>query len=367
MSSESMESPDISNTTITDEETAGEPMVNDQQESLKSDVSQDTESGSESGTTKVTFQPPGSSLCDSLTALSDQLSQMLTGNQMTGVAKLIHSHLPTTVGNPEIPVDGCPLLELIPIECRKQIWECLLYNPLLGESYAGDDYRAAFNLSPAILRVNKQTYNEGMDILYGRNRFLVQCTPYSSTCYRFAICALTRYQELENTSTAAEGNEKIIPAAKYVQHWSIVLSATVQGPPHTGNDLALLCRNIYMASIQSIEVLIIPRGIESGWDSADKYGDETQLALTLKPLERLRNIPRVTIRAAEFDEIPIDVMSDDEELADEFTPIFPNPVDEVRLITLIQGNSDVEIIEEMYKNLLTYAQTFERIEELSWI
>ncbi|TGO14195.1 hypothetical protein BTUL_0056g00020 [Botrytis tulipae] len=308
-------------------------------------------------------QQPGSLLCGSLTALSDQLSQMLTGDQLTKVAKLIHSHLPTAVGNPEIPVDGCPLLELIPIECRKQIWECLLYNPLLGESYAADDYRAAFDLSPAVLRVNKQTYNEGMDILYGRNRFLAQCVPYSSICFRFALCALTRYQELENASTAAEGDEEIIPAAKYVQHWKIVMSATVQGPPYTWNGLALLCRNIYMASIQSIEILIIPRGIESGWDSANKYGDETQLALNLKPLQRLRNIPRVTIRAAEFDEIPIDAMSDYEELADEFTPIFLNPVDEVRLVTLIQGNSDVEIIEEMYKNLLTYAQTFERIEE----
>ncbi|TGO31914.1 hypothetical protein BHYA_0382g00070 [Botrytis hyacinthi] len=363
MSTESMESPDVSNTTITDEETAGEPMVNDQQVSLQSDVSQATETGSDSGTTHVTVQLPDSSLCGILAALSNQLSQMLPGDQLIDVQKLIQAHLPTAVGNPAIPVDGCPLLEVIPIECRKQIWECLLYNPLLGEAFATYDYGVAFELSPAVLRVNKQTYNEGMDVLYGRNRFLVQCIPYSPNYFRFALCALTRYQQLDHFSTAVELDEIIISAAKHVQHWKIVLRATLQGPPHAWNGLASVCRNIYMASIQSIEVLIIPRGIESGWDSADTPGDESQLALALKPLERLRNIQRVTIRAAEFDEIPKDTMGDDEELADKFTPILPNPVDEVRLVTLIQGHSDVEIIEEMYQNLLTYAQTFERIEE----
>ncbi|KAF7930140.1 hypothetical protein BELL_0388g00020 [Botrytis elliptica] len=367
MSSEATESPECSiNTTIPDQETTGEPMMSDQQESLRSEVSQDIETDSNFVTTQVTAHRPASKLYGIPAALSIQLSQMLTGDQLMEVQNLIQAHFPTAIGDPAVPVDGCPLLELIPIECRKQIWECLLYNPLLGESFAIDeDNSVVFELSPAILRVNKQTYNEGMDILYGRNRFLVQCVPHHpfySEINLFVPCALTRYQEIGRTSTAVEVDDDIIPAAKYVQHWKIVLSATVHRS-YAWNGLASICRNIYMADIQSIEVLIIPRGVESGWESNDIYGDQSQLALTLKPLERLRNIQRFTIRAAEFDEIPRNSLNDEEELADAFTPILPDPVDEVRLVTLIEGNSDVEIIEEMYKNLLAYVRNFERIEE----
>ncbi|TGO44447.1 hypothetical protein BCON_0517g00050 [Botryotinia convoluta] len=361
MNSEKIQSTESTgSTTIPDQGMAVEPTMNDQEDSLQSDGSQNNETSSDSVTTQVTVHTPASSLHCIPAALSIQLSQMLTGDQLIKVQELIQAHLLTAVGNPAIPIYGCLLLELIPIECRKQIWEYLLYNPLLGESFATDAYGIAFELSPAILRVNTQTYNEGMDILYGRNRFLVHSLDFDTD--HFALCALTRYQQLDRVSTAVEGDDNIIPAAKYVQHWKIVLSATERGP-HVGNGLASLCRNIYMANIQSMEILIIPRGIERGWNSTDIYGDERQLALTLKPLERLRNIQQFTIRAAEFHEIPMDTLSDGEELANEFTPILPYPVDEVRLVTLIQGNSDVEIIEEMYKNLLTYVQNFERIEE----
>ncbi|KAF5873540.1 uncharacterized protein Bfra_005003 [Botrytis fragariae] len=365
MSSDTIQtSESTNNTTIPDQEMAGEPMVNDQEDSLQYEESQNNETSSDSVATDVTFHTLASLLHGIPAALSIQLSQMLSGDQFIRVQELIQAHLPTTVGDPAMPIDGCPLLELIPIECRKQIWECLLYNPLLGESFATGGYGVALELYPAILRVNKQTYNEGMDVLYGCNRFLVQCIPQSSyhfgTDY-FALSALTRYQLLNRVSTAA-GDNNIIPAAKYVQHWKIVLSATERGS-YVGNGLASLCRNIYMADIQSMEVLIVPRGIERDWGSAETYVDESQLALTFKPLERLRSIQQFTIRAAEFHEIHVDTLSYDEELAEEFTPILPDPVDEVRLVTLIQGNSDVEIIEEMYKNLLTYVQNFERIEE----
>ncbi|KAF7901754.1 uncharacterized protein EAF01_007053 [Botrytis porri] len=313
MSSDTIQTPEstTSNITIPDQEMAGEPIVNDQEDSLQSGGSQNKETRSDSVTTDVTVHTTASSLHGILAALSIQLSQIPSGDQLIRVQELIQTHLPTTVGNPAMPIDGCPLLELIPIECRKEIWEYLLYNPLLSESYAADGYGVEFELSPAILRVNKQTYNEGIDILYGRNRFLVQCIPQRSfnfgTDY-LALSALTRYQLFDRVNTSAEED--------------------FNGGSCVGNGLASLCRNIYMANIQSIDVLIIPRGIERDWGSAETYVDESQLALTFKPLERLRNIQQFTIRAAEFHEIPMDRLSDEAELADEFTPILPDPVDE---------------------------------------
>ncbi|KAB8296963.1 hypothetical protein EYC80_002369 [Monilinia laxa] len=109
-----------------------------------------------------------------------------------------------------------------------------------------------------------------------------------------------------------------------------------------------------MANILSLEILIIPRGVEQNWGSDENYGDESQLAITLYPLERLRNIPRFKIRPAEFHEIPKFAFSSGESLAVEFTPILPDPVDEVRLVTLIEGDSEVERIDKMYNFLLKY-------------
>ncbi|KAF7949117.1 hypothetical protein EAE96_008286 [Botrytis aclada] len=364
MDSDTIQTPEYaSNTTIHDQEMAGEPMLNDQEESLQSEESESNEASNDSVTTNALTHTPAWSLYGIPAALNIQLSQMLEGDQLFKVQELIQAHIQTAVGNPAIPVDGCPLLELIPIECRIQIWEYLLYNPLLGENLAIDEHGVPFDLSPAILRVNKQINNEGMDVLYGRNRFLVQCIPNSSLEGCFARSALTRYQHIELFGTDVEEHYNFIPAAEYVQHWKVILSATERVLLYVEIGLASFCRNIYMAKIQLMEILIIPRGIERDWDSADIYMDESRLALALQPLERLRKIQRFIIRAAEFHEIPRYLLSEEEELADVFTPILPHPVDEVRLVTLIEGNSDVEIIEEMYKNLLTYVQTFERIEE----
>ncbi|TEY53577.1 hypothetical protein BOTCAL_0244g00050 [Botryotinia calthae] len=298
-------------------------------------------------------------------ALSHRMAEFLSSDQLAKMKNLLQMHLLSPVGNPEIPGEGCPLLYVLNLDCRRLIWKCLLLNPLLGESFAIDDDQDSFGLFPTILRLNRQIYDEGIDILYGCNKFMVQCPPQSShdpEYDHFTLCALTRYEQIDLAYRGVKEDYDIIPAAKYVRHWKIVLSATVPDP-HINNGLLLLCRNICTANIQSTEVLIIPRGIERSWHSSETYSDERQLAQTLAPLERLKNIGRFIIRAAEFDEIPKVALSDREELAIEFTPILPDPVDEVRLITLIEGNSDVKIIEGMYMNLLAYVQNFERIEE----
>ncbi|KAI9646030.1 hypothetical protein NHQ30_005468 [Ciborinia camelliae] len=296
-------------------------------------------------------------------ALSNEISELLTEDQLVSMQSLFRAHLTSSVRNSKIPTKRCHLLKTMPIECRKQIWEYLLYNPLLGECFATDNKRAKFGLFPTVLRVNKQIYNEGMDILYGCNTFLVDCTPHR--IFHFAkgsvnFCALTRYQLLGRVDRSTRCEYGIIPAAKYVQHWKVVLSAI---EPNTNRDKGLLSfsRNTYMANIKSLEVLIVPRGIEPGWNVEDIYGDENQLTVTLSPLERLRNVKRFTIRQAEFHEIPQIAYIRENKFADELIPILPSPVDQVRLVTLIEGNSKVEIVEEMYKSLLTYAQTFERI------
>lgn len=370
----SQDSAHSSRSTTPDQEIVREPTMDVQQEQYQS-------AASENSTDEEVFEAPsgqisrpaqtGASIPGLPAALGREISQLLSEDQLAVMQGLFQNYLPTPNGNPEIPGNGCPLLNRIPIECRKQIWEYLLYSPILGEcvavdSIAMDNMQVKYDLFPAILRANKQTYNEGMDILYGQNTFLIECIPHEAYDHgidRVSFCALTRTQQIERINGVREGDKSIIPAAKHVQHWKVVLSAILC--EHDGdNGLLSFCRNICMANIRSLEILIIPRGIEQDHiNDGDEYGDEFQLTVTLSPLECLRNVQRCVIRPAELHEIPRYRFDSDEWLTDDFTPILPDPVDEVRLVTLIEGNSEIERIEGMYKNLLSYAQSFERIEE----
>ncbi|QSZ35540.1 hypothetical protein DSL72_008410 [Monilinia vaccinii-corymbosi] len=164
-------------------------------------------------------------------------------------------HLPSSAGN---PIDRCPLLNKIPIECRKQIWDYLLRNPLLGECFAADNNRAKFGLYSAIL-------SQQADIQRGHGY-----PPRE----QYIFDRLYSAPQLDRAAGDGGGDDSIIPAAK--------------GP----------------------------------------YVDEYQLAITLSPLERLRNIDRFTIRPAESHEIPNVAFAPGEPLAEEFVPILPDPVDE---------------------------------------
>ncbi|KAK6601413.1 hypothetical protein H4I96_06754 [Botrytis cinerea] len=271
-------------------------------------------------------------------ALSHEMAKFLSNDQLAKLKDLLQTHLPSPVGNPEIPVEGCPLLNVLNLDCRRLIWKRLLLNPLLGESFAIDDDQASFGLFPTILRINSQIHNEGMNILYGSNTFLIGCMPYKP--YSLAdwypkSCALTRAKHLNYTyDNVLESQNSVIPAARYVQHWKILISAVVTPPYATEKELL-------------------------GWNESDNYVNEDQLAIKLSPLERLRDVQQVVIRSAEFHEIP--GFAFDKKLADKFIPILPDAFDELRLIDLIQGDSEVETIAEMYKSLLAYAQAFERL------
>ncbi|KAA8568599.1 hypothetical protein MFRU_012g01430 [Monilinia fructicola] len=355
-----------SRSTTPDQETIEEAVMADEQEFIQPSEAEtplnDLKPESSSSEAIIQINPLIHGIPE---ALSNKISKLLTAEQLVVIQTMFRDHLPSTAGNPEIPVHDCLILKRIPIECRKQIWEYLLCNPLLGECLAADNNRASFGLFPAILRANRQAYNECMDILYGSNTFLIECIPHESFGFgsgRVTFCALTRSQQLDRADGDGQGDDSIIPAAKHVQHWKVVLSAKI-ADPNTDNGLLSFCRNIRMATIQSLEVLIVPRGVERDWELEYTYGDESQLVITLSPLECLRNIQRFAIRSAEFHEIPNVAFTSGESLAGEFIPILPDPVDEVRLVNLIQGNSEVERIEEMYKSLLVYAQAFERIEE----
>ncbi|KAF7881048.1 uncharacterized protein EAF02_006939 [Botrytis sinoallii] len=294
-------------------------------------------------------------------ALNHDMGKFLSNDQLAKVKDLLQAHLPSPICNPEVPVEGCPLLNSLSLDCRRLIWKLLLLNPLLGESFFIDGDQV-FGLFPAILRVNRQIYNKGMDILYGSNKFLIGCIPYNSYFWDSCLeCALARGQHLDRTGEdrEVESEKSLISTARYVQHWKILISA-IDFQQVATEKLLRLCHSIYMANIQSLEVLIIPKGIEDGWNMSDNYGYEHQLAITLSPLKRFRNVQQFNIRPAEIHEIP--AVAFDQELADEFIPILPSPVDEVELTGLIQGNSEVETIEKMYKTLLTYAQAFERFE-----
>ena len=95
----------------------------------------------------------------------------------------------------------------------------------------------------------------------------------------------------------------------------------------------------------------------------------------MAPLRLLRRVGTLSIRAAEPEEIQdlrlyerweYDLIDADSSMAED-TPVtsywdLPTQEAEDELVELVTGDSSVELLHEIYRNLLAYAQTFERLE-----
>ncbi|KAI9646029.1 hypothetical protein NHQ30_005467 [Ciborinia camelliae] len=297
--------------------------------------------------------------------LSNEISKLLSPHQLSEVAKLFQSHdifSKTRISKWSFS-EGPFLLRMIPIELRYRIWKQLLVNPDLGEasSVTEKENRGAktkYGLTPAILRVCKQTNVEGMEVLYRENTFVV-CDSISHD-YQIlrSACPLTRYEQVEHQS-------KIFT---YVRNWRVILRTenfnnwdspeVIHGLSHALSILKF-CRIICQSSPKSLELLLVPRKIS--YFPMNRHDLQADLEFALKPFSILRNIEHFTIRPAQLDEIPKDAIFKNSKMR--FYPTLPDPEHMSSLINLVRGNSEVELMHEMYQSLLQYSQGFERVPE----
>ncbi|KAF5873541.1 uncharacterized protein Bfra_005004 [Botrytis fragariae] len=266
-----------------------------------------------------------------------------------------------------------PSLQNIPTEIRRNIFICLLVNTELAEASAIDQNErygadSKYGLSPQVLLVCRLFHEEGKEVLYGLNHFIVESLPNIhvealEAIQPLTLCSpLTRWDN-QPTNSIQKASLQRNPGIRLVRKWRMILSAKLH-EPRSQDGLVELCRLLCELQILSggsllreLEVCIIPKGAEF------KYGylDAADMRENLVPLELLRNIPSVSIRTASISEIPDFVCRD--EWFD--TPlvtksILPTVPYRCFLIDLIQGNSEVELSTKMFTALLEYAQAFER-------
>ncbi|TGO44870.1 hypothetical protein BCON_0452g00020 [Botryotinia convoluta] len=271
-----------------------------------------------------------------------------------------------------------PSLQNIPTEIRRNIFICLLVSTELAEASSIDQIErygadVKYGLSPQVLLVCRLFHEEGKEILYGLNHFIVESLPNIrieslNAIQPFTLCSpLTRWDNQPTTHLPTNSIQKTLlhrnQGIRLVRKWRIILSARLY-ELRSQDGLVELCRLLCELQVLSggsllreLDVCIIPKGVEV----KHGYLDAVDMREILVPLELLRNIPRVSIRTASISEIPDFVCRDqwfDTPLVTK--SMLPTAPYRRLLIDLMRGNSEVELSTKMFTALLEYAQAFER-------
>lgn len=131
--------------------------------------------------------------------------------------------------NTSSTLDPTQELKTLPLEVRRHIWKSPLQNPDLGNASSiqkRDNYGAEvkYGLAPVILRVCKQFHEEGMQILYDENKFLIECIKRFNTDKMYRS-ALTRYRKFRsNTPYYVKNRIESARNMKSVKHWKVLVA-----------------------------------------------------------------------------------------------------------------------------------------------
>jgi hypothetical protein len=269
----------------------------------------------------------------------------------------------------------CYLLKKIPIEIRNQIYGHLLVNPLISQPDSINRSSThgtitKLDLWPAILRVNRQIYNEASVILYGSNTFRVECLyrhihPMSTITRKIDTCG-----HHETYASMAS-----VPAARKVKNWKLVITAykgcAYEAP---SPDLVDFCRAVCDARPLSLTVLVIPEGMERQDQNSFAYEPESdvynELRKVLNPVELFRGVKAFQIQEATDDELPtppaVTATHANPPRWGQRTPANDRTIKPASMLTglriFIESEFPLEYAFKMQKNLLIYTQAFERYE-----
>ncbi len=270
-------------------------------------------------------------------------------------------------------------------------------NPILGEPDSirtgfspGNGSKIKYGLTPGVLGTCHQMYVEASPILYGQNKTLIACVEVARPGRQskwiskwitewkqyINLSPLTRYYldgEMRDQSVQLEK----IPAFARVKNWKVLVSRldTIYDPRFCLSwGLSKFCGATCHSAPDTLELMIIPSSIEAFLKAK---GDTVDVYDLLAPFLILRRVGTSLIRAAEPEDLRnltllVTWESDGIDAGfntTEDTPVvdsrdLPTEEAEDELVDLVTGDSPVELLFEMYRNLLTYAQTFERIEVL---
>ncbi|KUJ10050.1 uncharacterized protein LY89DRAFT_787705 [Mollisia scopiformis] len=244
-------------------------------------------------------------------------------------------------------------LELLPREIRDEVYTCVLTNPILShpdvfdrisDVYAPGFNDKSFGLSVQILWTCRQIYREAVDILYGSNEFI-----FTFTDSTFDLNPLLRNHR------GSIHTIFVNPNFKKVKSWKLVLSTQEFVCCTRTEQFAKFCRLISDGgNAKKLTCVLRDDRILKETNHLD-----TKVALDfLKHLRLLRNLTSVEIEIAPHRWYDHD---------GESTKLLNSSLmllDLHKLKPLLLSNDPVLRLYRMYSKLLTYAQAFERDEEL---
>lgn len=275
---------------------------------------------------------------------------------------------------------------------RLKIYGCLLVKDILGK--ADSVVREAqYDLSPQVLKLCHQIYNEALPILYEKNTFYIACLRvdnhpelvqisasdasdddmnYSSSIDvqgpQVELCPITRYSN--NLTTVPFPIPNLYNHAitlRRIKHWRVVVSR-LRNAGGTWNprwSLFDFCRSICAKPPATLEVLLLPPGLDNSEDDTYFFND---CDILLDPLRMLRNLQRFDVKVACDSDLPDIIQSapdgvlerfeDPEDSEDDYWGISEDL--KMELQTLVTSQQPVDLLIMMHESLVTYAQAFER-------
>jgi hypothetical protein len=250
--------------------------------------------------------------------------------------------------------------EGFPPEIRKKIYDALLVNPMLGEVAAIEreenfGANAKYGLFPAILRVNRQVYDEASKTLYESNRFVVDAVSFRENPKGVTglVQPLTRFMNL-STFPATEVDDWYSGFSK-IRDWKVIIKINIGRPQSI--YFKSFCQQVARSSLRSLEVVVLPQ-----LKHIDRRTVASRLLFTLSDLSILRGIGNLQIRdAPTHDLVGVHTYPIPEEA---YLPIIQSlgadERDQLRhIVDLARGDSPVESLCEMYNHLADYTQLFE--------
>ncbi|KAF7948458.1 uncharacterized protein EAE97_003869 [Botrytis byssoidea] len=245
-----------------------------------------------------------------------------------------HTSRDTSSGSPVEIRELKSALISIPQEIRDMIYSYLLVNPVLGQAASVSSETTygntqKYDLDTAILCVCKQTYREGISILY-KNPIFIDCSNSPGDWdfqdgifekssgeieederngiqepYIINLCPLTRYLNWEPKEHQEKPLFRDTPSIEKVKSWNVLLNS-FQTKLFSSNAFAEFCVSVSPYPNISLNISILPMNFHEDQTNTEiiSFSLDEGLAENLLPLKMIRNIKTLVIKCAELPVIP---------------------------------------------------------------